>query len=315
MGILNSKENVFDIIITDKGLQKLVTEGLNVVYYSFSDLEASYNEITTGSTDIPTSKIILEANKSPNDSAMPEYLEDGTIDHYLLHDRSLESLISNGKIFDNFGEQIEQIQDAKNYFINYLENINKEISFKSSLYTEIPEFDDESLILDKNNINFVLDRETKLTFNDVIPEVSTIENISRNYPNSVLTDPKFSNDNNFKKLIPYIKTDKLTKFNLLDDGQIANEQIKLDSRKVVEKIIQLRRANLSSTISFEETSIFNNLIVNFFSVSETLKLLNVIDGGFVEIDDTIKRVLFIGKLLKRSDDVVFFANIFTLLIE
>jgi hypothetical protein len=321
MGILNSKENIFDIILTDQGSESLITEGLKIVYYSFSDSDVSYHDVSTASIDIPVSKLMLESNKLPNDSTMPTYLEDGTLNNYYLHDKSLNTTLFNGNIVENqtlLNSNNTEIEDLKLKFDQYLKNINSELSNKTSLHT-LNDFEYSDLSIDKSKFSFVLSKELKLTFGELIPKVSNIENLTRNYPQGVLNDPKFSGDTNFKKLTPFIDSPRSDRFFLLENGKLPNPQPQLNKEKIKEKLEKTRRANLSSVFRIEETSANNNLAINFFTYSNgnnsTFSLLNIIDGGTIVIDNKIKNILFVGKLLKRSDDIVFFANIFTILID
>lgn len=331
MGIINSKENIFDIILTDLALENILNKGLDIKYYSFSDTEVSYNDLELDSTEIPSSKIILESSFSPNDSGLPKYLGDNTSAHFKLNDIVLDSKFVNGQIYFN-GQPFIGSNNliAKTLFENFLENLNEEFKSKSSLFTLLEDFENEDFILSTGSIAFTVPSIPFLHLNEngnmerLFPDLTVNENIETNFPKEILTDGRFVNEDNFDKLIPFFKGANNSEVKLLTNGNISNPKEVITTSRILNKLNAIKEKGFSREINFIETSSANNLVFQFFSYSSddgigneknTFTQLSIIDFGIINFGGIYKKVLFVGKVLKRSDNNFYFSNIFTVLLR
>lgn len=290
MGIIDSKENIFDILLSDIGLENLATKGLNITYYTFSDAEISYDNINLEDFDIDASKLSIEPSKLLSDSALPVLNT-----HNQINDKILNSKFVNGNIYINGVLQNNSID--LNTLINtstqLYQNINNDFISKSSLFNFNDDFEDIEFKLNTGSIVF--------TISGSLPIPNSIKNINITDIRNFLQDLRLNNQLKTKRLDPILnKNRKNGKKIKLDGSEISSEQENLNvnqfNNSLIQKLNFLKSNGFSKRIDFDLTSINNNLILQAFSfTNQNCTNLSIIDLG--NIFD--KRILMIGKIFYK----------------
>lgn len=270
--------------------------GPNVV--CFSKNESVYMDIGQ-----PVSNLVLYSTGS---LSSPLLLEDSKIGGSLLVDE-LENA--------SFSSQIQGILTSS--FDNFLEN--QTLSSVNRL------FEDDQFVLSCNDLTFDLTSVSSNTYKLFKSPPSSLNAID-----SMFSDDKLSNLENFLYLPPIIKTSdtivpdktKLENFSpyLLGDYPSwgDNEKI-LTYEKLKSQILEFEEPK--DTVYFNETSITNNVIAQFFEVTDKfVSKLDVVDFGELkeEISENeiqTKKVFFVGKTYMDNRGTTCFVNMFTLIFS
>lgn len=188
-------------------------------------------------------------------------------------------------------------------------------------------FEDDQFETSISELNF--DAKTSLppsvktsAYNSSIPELNAID--------SLFSDEKVSHLDNYLYLPPIVKTsdaevpDKsdlqsLNNYLLGDYPSWGNNETKLTYQKLATHLSQY--VNSKSSLTFTKTSLNNNIVAQFFEVTNgDVSKLDVIEYGHVmdnsqESTSTTKNVFFVGKTFIDDRGTLCFVNMFTLVFE
>lgn len=316
-GILNSKNRIFDSIITQEGKAQISTGKLKAEYVSFSDMGAIYklDTIVSGGLD-QSYRICFESTNLPQDLIVFEADDSGRLLGNFLSG-SDNYKVSSGQIFSGSVRDEGRSSVSGSQF-NSLSGIllkNSLDNFKKLYILQSPN------ILDENHDQFlVFPKQTKFVITDNKPiKEKDIQEINIDFAESIFFDKRLSHVPNFKYLPPTNKA-RIGETQKTSLGNFANlSQAPILSFQDILTESSIAATNgFQETIYFTETSRENNLLCQFFEVSngEMIKL-DVIDFGLFPPDsDGISRhVFFAGKIYTDGFKTTTFINLFTLIWE
>lgn len=308
-GILNSKERIFDLIITEEGKRQLADNSYEIKFAAFADGNVFYqSDEISGSADA-TSRIYLEASNLPQDQITFEADDSGKLFPF------------GGSNLEIFGGKIMSASAGK-----YLQFITSSVDFASlgdvMLSSSFENFKKLSTIgtldfLDETN-NFILsDDKLKFSITSNAPiEQDDVNEISVNNLTKFFQDPRLSRIPNFQYLPPKNKR----KFRETETRNLGNYpklgQGKFTSFEEIEARLINKENNL---VEFIETSNQNNVHIQVFeNTSNELLKLDILDFGemFIDGDDfPSKHIYFIGKVFLDEAQNRNFVNLFTVVME
>lgn len=337
MGILNSRERIFDTIITLEGRRQIASGKLQAEFYSFSDIGAFYIQDTSPNGAIDgTKRIYLEASNLPQDSITFESDDSGK----LVNFKNSSTIIRNGQILLQvtaslgLGKEYLPVQD--NTFSSMADSLLSSSldSYKNCYIIGSPDLFDQGrdqFILSPDNIKFVI------TTQNPIKEASEVHQGNLETTDGLFIDSRLSHLPNFQFLPPInkYKTGDPT-VNLLGNYPNLNQKPQLTFTDVEQKADWAVQRGYSTSIIFEETSRNNNLICQVFEIGGyEISKLDVIDFGLFNVsgdDITLsekkrqginprntpgitKHVFFVGKVFTDSKGINKFINLFTLIFK
>lgn len=317
-GILNAKERIFDSIITQEGRAQIAIGKLKAEYYSFSDSGAIYqlDTIISGGLDT-TYRLCLESTNLPQDMITLEADDSGKLIGKFPGQANEQIIVSNGQILSGANRQ-EQVPVSGSQF-NSLAGILLDSSidnFKKLQILSSPDPIDEKyneFIVNPKKIEF------KITNTNLPIEDHGIESISINEVESLFQDKRLSHLPNFQ-FLPPVNRAKIgaTEKNSLGDYVNVNQTPILSYEDLDLEIKNSRTKGYSQNIFFTETSRGNNLLCQFFEISNGQMIkLDVIDFGLFpgENEQTTRHVFFVGKIFIDNNGSSTFVNIFTLIFS
>lgn len=317
-GILNAKERIFDSIITQEGRAQIAVGKLKAEYYSFSDSGAIYqlDTIVSGGLDT-TYRLCLESTNLPQDMITLEADDSGKLIGRFPGQANEQIIVSNGQILSGSNRQ-EQMPVSGSQF-NSLAGILLDSSidnFKKLQILSSPDPIDEKyneFIINPKKIQF------KITNTNLPIEDHGIESISINEVESLFQDKRLSHLPNFQ-FLPPVNRAKIgtTEKNSLGDYVNINQTPILSYEDLDLEIKNSRTKGYSQNIFFTETSRGNNLLCQFFEISNGQMIkLDVIDFGLFpgENEQTTRHVFFIGKIFIDNNGSSTFVNMFTLIFS
>lgn len=236
----------------------------------------------------------------------PLLLENAKIGGSLLVDE-LESA--------SFASQIQGILTSS--FDNFIEN--------QTLASINRLFEDDKFTLSTDQLSFDLSRVSSNTYKNFKVSPPSLNSID-----SIFSDDKFSNLDNFLYLPPIVKTSdtvvpdktKLENFSsylLGDYPSWGDNEKKLTYEKLKDQISQFE--DPKTTVYFEETSNNNRVIGQLFEVTDKfVSKLDVVDFGEMKIEEfegetLTNKVFFAGKTFMDNRGTTCFVNMFTLVLS
>lgn len=270
--------------------------GPNVICFSkndsvYMDLGQPVNNLVLYETGSLSSPLLLEGAKSGGNLLIDE-LENAS-----------------------FSSQIQGILTSS--FDNFIEN--QTLSSVNRL------FEDDKFILSCNDLTFNLANVSSNTYKLFKSPPSSLNAID-----SMFSDDKLSNLDNFLYLPPILKTSdtlvpdktKIENFSpylLGDYPSWGDNEKKLTYEKLKSQIVEFEEPR--ETIYFNETSNSNNVIAQFFEVTDKfVSKLDVVDFGelkeeVVDSEAQTKKVFFVGKTFMDNRGTTCFVNMFTLIFS
>lgn len=318
MGILDSKQRIFDTILTEEGRKQLAEGTLRATFYSFTDSGAIYNEDTiisgSGSTgpDVldTTHRFTLESAGLPQDTIAFEADDGGKLVGFPVSGTEKFSVVG-GQIFSG-STAFQRVHITGSQF-NSLSKVLLSSSinaFKNQMILRSPDPLDgkeREFLLGQQTVNFNVSKERPFKQSEI-----TTANV--NHIEGFFQDKRLSSAPNFQFLPPVNKA----RAGAGERTRIANyvrlDQANIDSMETLEKEFEQFE---SISIPFTETSVENNLLCQFFETSENRVVkLDVIDfGTLVARDGTLKHVFFAGKVFIDNYNCPTFVNMFSLVFE
>lgn len=315
-GILDSKQRIFDTILTPEGRKQIAEGTLRAVFYTFTDSGALYKEDTivsgSGSTTAldASHRFTLESTGLPQDSITFEVDDAGRLVAAPVSG-SEKFIIVGGQIFSG-SKANQRVQITGSAFASLsTELLSSSINaFKNQMILRSPDpIDDKDrqflLGQQQASFNITKDRPFKKT---------EISKANINHIEGFFQDKRLSNIPNFMFLPPVNKARpgeqerrRLANYVSLNQAGISTMEELESEFKEFESI----------SIPFTETSRENNLVCQFFEMSQDRVLkLDVIDFGTLQAEDgTLKHVFFAGKVFMDDYNCPTFVNMFTLIFE
>jgi len=313
MGILDKKTRIMDTILTLEGRNQIAHGKLKAAFYSFTDGGIFYQgDIVSGSADT-NSIFMLEATNLPQDQITFEADDSGRLVAY----RGSNTIVRNGQIISgssmsSTGEIL--VNDDFNSAADMLLSSSVDNFNRLCLLGSPDPFDNSfRFLINKSSINFTISEQLPIS-------PAQIKTISINDAESLFMDKRLSHIPNFAYLPPVNKPaspsatpTSLGNFPRLNQAPILTIE-QLDTELAV-----LRRNGYEETIQFTETSLQNNLVGQFFELTNNgLSKLDVIDfGSFLKTEDEFpsKHVFFVGKVFNDDYGTDTFINLFILIFE
>lgn len=336
-GILDSKSRVIDTVITTEGRRQLSKGGIDIKYVSFTDGATFYKADVDDGNDDATKRIYLEACQLPQDDIVFRADDDGN----LLPFRNGEGVgIAGGRILDYsfqaltsstiagssqgvttlygdaFADKAETVlaSSADNFRKMYL------IATKDAI------FEDDGFAVGPNKATFVIHNDRPISN----PAQHTTHISSMD---SVFSDPRFSNQQNFKFLPPINKISKHREdtINRSDPRQMRRfflgwympwgrtQNFGLSYAQTMSELAYYRSLGYEQVFTFDPTSRDNRLVGQFFERSfNSLRKLDVIDYGIHQTGHAnapVAQIFFVGKLEVDEKGTDTFLHLFTIVFE
>lgn len=319
-GILDSKQRVMDVIITNEGRAQAAAGELSIKYATFTDRHTFYDTDTIKSAapvaNDASGRIFFECASRQQDQIVIETLDGGTVKPFRAGDFDL----TEGNFIAGLSPEGVRTGEPFVYtgsdFVSNANTILQEITNnfydQQILGTTDPFSDTTDFVLSDTSLTFEISDTRPFDFRGVRPVTEMkLENIE-----SIFQDRKFSHLTNFMYLPP-VNRPRLGQAK----GDSLGTYVNWNQKPPV--TLQELMSNLdlkeSREIEFTDTSRENNLLIQPFEFSDMgVKKLCIIDYGEFPDEDPYspgKRVFFVGKLYKDRFETSTFVNIFTIIMD
>jgi hypothetical protein len=296
-GILNSKQRIMDVLITNNGRRQIADGTFKIDFASFSDHGVFYRDDGTGAADDAGSRIMFEAYSSNTDIVIPEINSLNSISM----DTSSGRRVVNGSIvqsgtgslflsgaIDVYSSSIDIIQTAVDHF-DQLQIIG------SSNHRVINEY----FSLSENNISF--ESVTKVERNlDTISAIWAHET-TNSQPQFRYMAPVYESDNEDYPMASYAKIN-YEPINTYDS--IKNNLAAGDSQM--------------KTVTIQSSDQITNLIIQCFEPTSTgINKLAIVDYGsyFDDTGNLLGSVYHLGKVYRDDYNNPKFIRLMSILFE
>ncbi len=313
-GILDSKQRVMDILITDEGKRQASMGELRIHYATFTDRHAFYREEpgTDRIVDDATARIYFECGSRQQDQIVIETLETGGLKTFKTSDFDLDGTnIASGSL--------SQAADVVNVFLTgsqftgkaneIITDVTKNFTDQQILGQNDPFADTSGFEISPEKVMFTVSDSSPIREDGI--KVATLDSVE-----SLFQDRRLSHRPNFKYLPPRNLPKMGQKF-----GTPVGNYVNWNQKKIL--TIQDLMAELEGRdyvdVEFTETSRDNNLMMQPFEFRpDGIQKLAIIDFGEFDDEDPYspgKRVFFLGKILKDSYGASTFVNLFTVIMD
>ena len=315
-GILDSKQRVMDVMITDEGRAQAASGELTIKYVTFTDRHTFYETDTPLLDDAvandASGRIYFECSSRHQDQIVVETIDAGVIKPFRSTDFDLsqENLIS-GLTAEGAPAEDITVYSGSNFVENsnsFIDDLTKNFSEQQILGTYDPFSDSTEFTLNNTSLSFTISNNN--------PVASDSENVRLENIESIFQDKRFSTLPNFLYLPPENAPRTGERY-----GRKLGNYVNWNQKPILtfqELLSQLSNKEYYD-IEFVETSRENNIVVQPFEFSEFgVKKLCVVDyGEFPDEDPTSpgKRVFFVGKIFKDAFGSSTFVNIFTIIMD
>ena len=324
-GILNNKERIMDFLVTKEGRRQAASGQLMIRYATFTDYHTFYQASgSNGVAEDATDRIFFEATSRYQDVVVPE-LEPGTTsisrpfrtEDFSVHGKN----IASGTFRDGVSELSDVVLTGSELAAGtgrLLQGITKNFS-ELRITGTTDHFSSTAGFKLSTPLSgtFRLTENTKYNEAPAGPDgTSGTETINVDSSLSLFQDSKVSHLPNFTYLPPVnVSNDRV------NPGAPLGIYPKLNDNSIM--TFNDLQSHLSDKefkdIYFEETSRENNLMMQFFELSNNdVEKLSIIDFGNFPDNDPFspdKRVYFIGKMRRDSTGADTFVNIFTVVFD
>lgn len=300
---------------------------LKIEYVSFTDNHTFYDPDVDEGTADATKRLYFEQCHLPQDQITFEADDSGRLKPFK---NSKNVNVSNsGKIFVSSSADIEFLtgteftSTAEDLIASSINNFNNLQAIGTKDYV----FENEGFELGPSEISYTVNYNIKNgkeeivnNFNENFLETRNLEE----FP-SLFNSKWLENVINFKYLPPINKNNdkSIDKSNIsfLEANKIGNYQnLKSDKPydyvSIEKDLANLEKNGLKKSITFDPTSLNNNLVSQFLEISNVeMQKLDVIDYGTYINNGKTKHMFFVGKIKTDVDDSQCFINLFTLVFE
>ena len=299
-GILDSKSRIMDVVITEQGRRQLASGQMKIEYATFTDLGSFYADGGSGVLEDPTTRVYFEAASDlPSDLITFETDDSGFLVPYRADEFAVGG--KNMTISGSLRSKSDTSAAASAISTAILESWNS----LQVIGTDDPLDDEQGFTLSRKTVEFSVRHDFPFKKGDV--QTAVIDDVE-----GLDNDVRLSNLRNFKYLPP-VNYSGVAAGRTIGDFPNMNETLDADRRSMESRLRELEYAD----ISFVETSIENNFVMQIFELSEDdgILKLDVIDyGERPSTFDTSKfvRTLFAGKILRDGFGNPTFINLFTI---
>jgi hypothetical protein len=315
-GILDSKERIIDLVVTPEGRRQMNGGRFVMEYATLTDVGSFYSgdPQPDGSevADDAGARIHFEAVARYQDVVVSE-LEDGIVMRPLrtsdvtLSGRSFLSGSSHDAAltYQNVLTGSALLEESE----RALRGIGTNFRDLRVLATEDPFSDNEGFRVTPNEIEF--------GFVDVWNRTGESGILDLEEAPSIFADKHFTHLPNFQYLPPVnvSKNNNNVAVPLADYSSFLPTNLSYGWQEILRDL----RSRQNVTVGFPNTSRDNNLMGQFFEVTQSgVEKLTVVDFGEFEdgsVESKPHRVFFVGKMLRDASGTETFVKIFTLIAE
>ena len=318
-GILNDKERIMDVLITENGRRQISDGTFKIEFASFSDHGVFYRDDGLGVADDAGSRLMFEAYSSATDVVIPEINALGKISM----DISSGKRIVNGKIVSTGSDMLEATFKSGS---QRLFSGSQEI-----IQDAIDSFDRLQIIGTKNNWSieeyFTIDK-TNTIFTKPSPTQRVIRNVNDGLK-PIFTDPAVSSLPAFKYMPPCYDGGN---FKIpLASYRKMNEDPHYSYSAVINNLNSAPCVPYGSdsygnpmgvvqkeTFTLDSDDPYLNILGQVFEVNDdSVNKMAVIDyGTFKNEDGTDKGSIYhVGKIFRDANNIPKFVKILTLVFE
>ncbi len=326
-GFLDNKSRVMDTIVTLEGRRQIAQGKLKIEFVSFTDNATFYDlSLVSGSAD-PSNRIYVEQTSLMQDQITFEADDSGKIKPFKNASNITGSLA---------GMLTYISQSSSSTKLEFLTGSAFASLAEKLLGSSIQNFQSLQILGTKDYVFEDDDFQTspeELQFDasDQIPLSPTQKTRNINDLPALLLDKSFSNAKNFKYLPPinkiFDKSLNKSSANVINQNLIgqydngeggfeASDEKKYSNTSLEQDLSLLKSYGFLKTISFDPTSLSNNLVSQVFeSRNSTLQKLDIVEYGPYVYNNVLKHVFFVGKVLVDDNNCQTFVKMFTLVFE
>ena len=343
-GILDSKERMIDFIITPQGRSQVGDGRLKIEYATLTDLQTFYTSSRgDGVADDASDRIYFETNSSQTDLITPEISPNSNMQPFRAGSFSVQgSRMAEGTFSARLGG-VEVDKTLSGTAVpqsagNFLRSIARHFSGLRIIGTEDQFSNTSEFDLGVTTGSFLItDRDMEINsgkgiyLKDSTPNDPNVGHVILENSPSIYADPRFSHLPNFKYLPPVNVTnpdgsggDQLGVYPRLDSDPSfidTSDQPggKLSSgKKLHNPAGNHLKFRQKIDVNIKELSRSKNLVTQVFEFRNYngisgIEKLSIVDYGVIQDGDgPMKHVFFIGKMIRDSDGVDTFMNVFTM---
>jgi len=298
-GILNSKQRIMDVIITNNGRRQIADNAFNIRFASFSDHGVFYSDDGTGVTTDAEDRIMFEAHVSNTDVIIPEINDKNGISI----DTSAGSKITNSRFFTSGSTQLNT-STIKTGSINVFS------SSAEIIKTAIDNFDRLQII--GTDSGFGEEKYFKITNSKTSFDEAKYRPRNINWLPPTFADESLANQINFRYMPPVCEVDNtlasLGMYPKLQKEPIRNFDYLLEN---------LYDGSQHDSFDINSTN-STDLLCQVFENTETeiLKLAIIDYGSYYDSDGIFKgHIYHLGKTYRDKNNVLKFVKLFSILFE
>ena len=295
-GVLDSKNRVMDVILTEIGRDQMNRGEFEVSFVSFSDKGAEYIDDGSGVAADITDRLYFESFSSPSDEIVPEISNEG--DFVLTKKISPTLTVNNGVLFEKTSTGYAKVDAFANIgsFTNILPGRFRSLQIVRS-YNDIADFDVSATAVKLN----------------VGTDVKTLQdNVDLIKP--MIVDPRFTGSVNTMYLPPVTvnggQETPMRAFNRFGPENTENNVL----TEIQNKSKGTARIELGTFDTFEE---YNILGQAFMKKDQTVKKYIVVDAGefLNEKKEISAQVYHLGFIFKDENGTSKFSRAFSLVFH
>jgi len=298
-GILNSKQRIMDVIITNNGRRQIADNAFNIRFASFSDHGIFYSDDGTGVTDDAEDRIMFEAHVSNTDIIIPEINDKNGISI----DTSAGSKITNSRFYTSGSTTLNTSTIKKG-------SINIFSSSAEIIKTAIDNFDRLQIIGTNNGFNeekYFKITKSKTEFNEPEELIAQLSNLPATF-----VDKSLANQINFRYMPPVCDGENgitpLAMYPKLQKEPIRNFDYLLEN---------LYDGSQYDSFDIDSTNSTDLLCQVFENTENEILKLAIIDYGSYYNDEGAFQghVYHLGKLYRDKNNISKFVKLFCILFE
>ena len=296
-GVLDSKNRVMDVILTDIGRDQMNRGEFEVSFVSFSDKGSEYVDDGTGVAADITDRLYFESFSSPADEIVPEISNEG--DFVLTKKISPTLTVNNGVLFERTATGFNEVDAFANIggFTSILPGRFKGLQIIRS-ENDVEDFDISST---KTTLH------VKGNFSSSFPATT-------NLLKPILVDPRFTGSINTMYLPPTtVNGGKVTPLRAFNRFGPENTESNI-LEEITTKSKASARFELGKHDTFEE---YNILGQAFMKKDQTVKKYIVVDAGefLNERKEISAQVYHLGFIFKDEAGISKFSRAFSLVFH
>jgi len=315
MGILDGKSRIIDTILTQEGRRQVAQGDIRATYVSFTDSSAIYNTDTLVSGGLEASnRFVLEAGNLIHDQVTMEADDSGLLQTFAINDSGRYAIRQGQVLSSSAGGVVAPVTGSQ--FSSLAESLLESSinNFRNLYILQSPDPTDDrekTFLIGPESVSFAITPTNPVPTGGM--KEASIDNIE-----SLFYDEKLSHIPNFAFLPPVNAAGEAGNLQVTSLGEYTNlnQESITTYDQILEEIDDMTLKGYGSSVKFIETSRANNLVCQFFELSNgVMSKLDVIDFGEFPSPNGTKHVFFAGKVFVDSLGSTTFINLFTLVFE